>query len=262
MKHITSRENPLFRSLLRLASSSRERRKLGLTVLDGVHLVSAYIERFGAPHLLVVSESGMTKPEIGHLLERLPEIAPAVVADALFGEIAPTVSPSGIVAAVATPRPGPLPSRLDACLMLDAVQDPGNVGSILRSAAAAGVGHVLLSAGCAYAWAPRVVRAGMGGHFEVSIHENADLLQIAQHFRGQVITLSPDARTSLFDCDLTGPTAFIIGNEGAGVSSATAAAAHREVRIPMPGAMESLNAAAAAAICLFERVRQIESRKT
>ncbi len=229
-------------------------------MLDGIHLVDAYTSRFGPPRWLAISESGAANPEIRHYLGRLSGVAPAVIADALFREIAPTVSPTGIVAAVATPQPGSLPVLLDACLMLDAVQDPGNVGSILRSAAAAGIEHVLTSPGCAYAWARRVVRAGMGGHFRLSIHENADLAEHARRFRGQVIALSLDAETSLFDCDLTGPTAFVIGNEGAGVSDETATATTCRVRIPMPGAVESLNAAAATAICLFERVRQIAAR--
>jgi TrmH family RNA methyltransferase len=143
--------------------------------------------------------------------------------------------------------------------MLEALQDPGNLGSILRSAAAAGIARVLLSPDSVQAWSPRVLRAGMGAHFMLHIHENVDLLGAARDFGGRVVVTSGRAGRSLFDADLRGAVALVFGNEGAGVSARLAAAAHEAVAIPMPGAAESLNVAAAAAICLFERVRQVSA---
>jgi TrmH family RNA methyltransferase len=140
-------------------------------------------------------------------------------------------------------------------LLLEDIQDPGNLGSMLRSAAAAGCDAVFLSAACADAWSPKVLRAGMGGHFVLAIHESIDLPEVAAGFRGRVIAASLGAQENLFDCDLRGDLAFAIGNEGAGLSAALLAVC-QPVRIPMPGRMESLNAAAAAAVCLFECVRQ------
>jgi TrmH family RNA methyltransferase len=141
-------------------------------------------------------------------------------------------------------------------LLLEDIQDPGNLGSILRSSAAAGCDAVFLSRGCADAWSPKVLRAGMGGHFVLSIKESADLLEVATQFTGKILAASLRADKSLYESNLRGKLAFVIGNEGAGLSQALLDAAQQHFIIPMPGKVESLNAAAAAAVCLFEAVRQ------
>jgi TrmH family RNA methyltransferase len=140
--------------------------------------------------------------------------------------------------------------------MLEGIQDPGNLGSILRSAAASGLRHVLLSPGSVFAWAPKVVRAGQGAHFFLSIHENIAFRDMRTRVRARVIATEPEARASVFEADLRGPIAWMFGNEGAGLSPQAAALATERVRIPMSGQAESLNVAAAVAICLFEQMRQ------
>jgi TrmH family RNA methyltransferase len=256
VKRIESSANPRFKALRRLAESSRERARTGLSVLDGVHLVQAYIEHAGKPEEVVVSRQGSQNAEIRALLGRLPGVDTLVLGDAQFGALSSVVTPTGILAVVRTPRPEPRPGDMNACVMLEELQDPGNLGSILRSCAAAGVAHVLLSRGCAYAWAPRVLRAGMGAHFALSIYEGADLEAAARQFRGARIATRQDSPGTIFDADLKGPVALMLGNEGAGLSAGLLATADRVVSIPMPGRAESLNVAAAAAVCLFERVRQ------
>jgi TrmH family RNA methyltransferase len=144
-------------------------------------------------------------------------------------------------------------------LLLEDIQDPGNLGSMLRTAAAAGADTVYLSKGCTDAWSPKALRGGMGAQFQLALHEHADLITAARDFPGKVIATSLAAGDSLYALDLRGPSAFVFGNEGAGLSAELLAAASHRIRIPMPGQMESLNAAAAAAICLFERVRQLAS---
>jgi len=147
---------------------------------------------------------------------------------------------------------------------MDDVQDPGNVGSMLRSAAAAGVVQVIMSKRCAFAWSPKVLRAGQGAHFLLEIHEDVDLPAWAASYRsgaddrtrGDVVAAVATEGESLYSASLTGRLALVIGNEGAGVSLPLLAQATKRVMIPMPGGMESLNAAAAAAVCLFECVRQ------
>lgn len=255
MKLISSRDNGLFKSLKKLAHSARERRKAGKALLDGVHLIIAYLERIGSPEVLALAHSAQDKPEIRMLLQRLPEVTPVVLSDAMFQELTPVESPTGVLALVAVPE-FPLPQALQCIVLLEAVQDPGNLGSILRSAAAAGVEAAYLSPGCADAWSPKVLRGGMGAHFALSIREGVDLVAAARTFSGEVVVASLQSEMSLFDLDLSGAVAFVIGNEGAGVSQDLQQAATRRVRIPMPGAVESLNAAAAAAVCFFERVRQ------
>ena len=256
MKQISSADNPRFKSLLKLAHSSRARKEQGCSLLDGIHLVAAYQHHVGAPGQLVVSRAGLGHPEIQRLLEAFAPGDPLLLSDALFRQLSTVESPTGVLAAVATPRPLAAPARLETCEMLENVQDPGNLGSILRSAAAAGIRQIFLSRHCVQAWSPRVLRAGMGAHFMTEIHEESDLLHLAQSFNGRVIATSQRGTASVFDVDFRGETAFVFGNEGAGLSQALVQAAHSIVAIPMHGEVESLNIAAAAAICLFERVRQ------
>jgi TrmH family RNA methyltransferase len=141
-------------------------------------------------------------------------------------------------------------------VVLDRLQDAGNVGAVLRSAAAFGFTQVIALKGTAALWSPKVLRAGMGAHFALNIIEDAALDEFVGTYRGTSIALSADADASIFDLDLRGPVAFIVGNEGAGVSEPLKVAATRRARIPMPGRMESLNAGVAGAICLFEALRQ------
>jgi TrmH family RNA methyltransferase len=256
IKRVQSRENALFRTLSRLAASARERRTRGATLLDGPHLVQAYCDAGGIADTLVASESAYAREEIRLLFERSPARARAILADRLFESVAQVTTPTGIMAVIPTPTPAPEPARAETCLLLDGVQDPGNLGSILRSAVAAGVRHVFLSKGCVFAWSPKVLRAGQGAHFFLAIHERAPLAELAERFEGKVAATDLRSSLSLFDADLSGPVAWVFGAEGGGVSPELAARAGLRLRIPMPGPAESLNVAAAAAICLFEQVRQ------
>jgi len=152
-----------------------------------------------------------------------------------------------------------VPPRTGPCLLVDNLQDPGNLGSILRSAAAAGLTQVLLSKHAVHAWSPRVLRAAMGAHFLLRIHEGVDLVAAARAYTGRIVATSQRAPRTLFEEDLRGDVALVLGNEGGGISDDLLAVADAVVAIPMPGRAESLNVAAAAAVCLFERVRQINA---
>lgn len=252
--HITSRDNARFKQLKKLAESARERHKLAQTLLDGPHLLQAYMEEFGLPRLLIIPEGAAETAEVADLARACAAADTLILAPALFAELSPVATPSGIQALVDIPQLAP-PAASRFGLLLEDIQDPGNLGSLLRSAAAAGVDQVWLSPGCADAWSPKVLRGGMGAHFVLPIAERADLPAVAAAFAGQTLATCLDG-VSLYGLDLTGPMAFMIGNEGAGLSAELQAVASAKVSIPMPGRVESLNAAAAAAICLFERVRQ------
>lgn len=255
MKSIVSRDNATFKQLRKLAESSRERRKAGQALLDGVHLLEAALQAGIKPKMLSVSESGVAQGEIGGLLHRLGGVPTVYLADGLFAEVSPVETPSGLLALIdITHRP--VPKHPEFALLLEDVQDPGNLGTLLRSAAAAGVQVAWLSTGCADAWSPKVLRAGMGAHFALAIEERVNLLEKAASFDGLTVATSLLATRSLFDLDLTGPVALMAGNEGAGLSAGLQAVANTQIRIPMPGKIESLNVAAAISICLFERVRQ------
>lgn len=258
MKCITSRENALFKQLKKLADSARERRKAGYTLLDGTHLLAAYLATGLVPQQVIVGQGGIDNAEIRALLKAIPGERLVEVPQALFAELSQVETPTGVLAAIAIPH-FKKPAAVEFCLLLEDVQDPGNLGTILRSAAAAGVQAAYLSAHCADAWSPKVLRAGMGAHFVLPIEERANLTEKAATFPGMTLATSLKAEQSIYDLDLTRAVALLIGNEGAGLSADLLAAANTRARIPMPGRIESLNAAAAASICMFERVRQIGS---
>jgi RNA methyltransferase, TrmH family len=256
LKHITSADNPQFKALLKLVHSSRERRLAGYSLLDGVHLLQAYQAHHGVPEQLIVSHSGMDGAEIQALLRNAANTL--LLSDNLFKQLSSVATPTGIIAVIKTPRREALPAVLDTCVMLEDVQDPGNLGSILRSCAAAAVKQIFLSKQTVNAWSPRVLRAGMGAHFGVEVYERIDLVALAHAFPGRVLVTQMQAAKTVFNTDLTGKVALVFGNEGAGVSEALMQCAQAAMAIPMSAATESLNVAAAAAVCLFERVRQLQ----
>ena len=253
MKLIQSRDNAFFKSLKRLAESGRERRKTGQTLLDGLHLLESYETAFGPVETLVLAESALASDEIAAYLEGRD---PVVISDALMREIGLVDTPSGVLAVAKMPKQNvAVDMKIDA-ILLDGVQDPGNVGTLLRTAAAAGVRQALLAPGCAAAWSPKVLRAGQGAHFAIAIHEEADLLAFMANYGGTSAVTCLDGATSLYDARWDGPMAWVFGAEGLGVRAELIAAAQLKIKIPMPGAVESLNVAAAAAICLFEALRR------
>ncbi|MEO6566665.1 MAG: RNA methyltransferase [Casimicrobiaceae bacterium] len=258
MSQATSRHNPRLREATRLIASSRDRRKAGRCVLEGDHLLEVYLARVGTPEFVVVVDELRDREPLAPLLARIPEADVVAVPAPLFAEALGLPVALGIVAVIPTPAPASVaPARLH--LLLDDLQDPGNVGTLLRTAAAAGVDQVLLSKHCAFAWSPKVLRAGQGAHFLTTILEDVDLPQWAANFRttgGQVAAAVPRGGDDLYTMQFAWPLAIAIGNEGSGLSNALLAECNARVRIPMPGATESLNASAAAAIVLFEALRQ------
>ncbi|HEX9194654.1 MAG TPA: RNA methyltransferase [Azonexus sp.] len=253
MKLIRSRDNPFYKSLKRLSESGRERRKSGRTLLDGMHLVEACEKACGPVETLIVAESALVSDEIAAYVEGRECL---ILADALMRDIGLVDTPSGLLAVARMPAATVAVDLEKDAILLDGVQDPGNVGTLLRTAAAAGVKQVLLGPGCASAWSPKVLRAGQGVHFVLAIHEDADLVTFMADYRGTTVATCLDGATSLYDARWEGPLAWIFGAEGQGVRAELLAAARLRVRIPMPGSVESLNVAAAGAVCLFEALRR------
>lgn len=253
MKAITSRENLLFKELHGLANDRRARRLSGSALLDGPHLLQAGLDAGVTFRRLVFSESAAAG-ELANWCQCLPQALPCVLPNALFNALSPVETPSGVLAVIEIPRFEPA-SGAGCNVLLENIQDPGNLGALLRVAAAAGVNEVHLSPGCAEVWSPKCLRGGQGAHFLLAIHENVDLPTLAKGFSAPVYAASLGAKTSLFELDLRGQIGFAFGNEGAGLSPQLCVLA-RPFIIPMPGKVESLNVATAAAVCLFERVRQ------
>jgi len=258
MPRVTARDNPRLVEAGRLVASSRDRRKRGRCVLEGDHLVGVYLDRVGAPETLLVVDERAHDPRIAALVARVTPRNVLVVPAALFAETVVAPADVGVAAVVATPAPSlPPPARFH--LMLDDIQDPGNVGTMLRTAAAAGVEQVLLSKHCAFAWSPKVLRAGQGAHFATTVVEDVDLVAWADAFAargGDVVATSPRDAAMLYEAEVSEPWAVAIGNEGAGLSPALLKRATARIAIPMHAGTESLNASAAAAVVLFELVRR------
>lgn len=252
-KHITSRDNAIFKHLRKLAENKRERSKEGKTLLDGVHLIEGYLQTFGEPELVIIPE-GKSTHEAANMIQHLGDVNTVMFPTLMFSELTSVTSSTGVLALVKTPSIA-MPETIGFALMLEDIQDPGNLGSMLRTALGAGVDAVYLSKGCTDAWSPKCLRGGQGAQFHLPIIEGVDIIESIEGFAGSsyATTLAGD---SVYTKDLTQPTAFVIGNEGAGLTDGAVNAATAQVSIPMHAQLESLNAAAAAAVCLFERQRQ------
>lgn len=261
MKTITSRDNAFYKELKHLAGSAQALRKAGKSLLDGVHLCQTYLDLIGQPAHCIVSEGALGNPEVATIVGRVEAANTHVTAlpDALFGALSQVEHGVHLLFLVETPRPASAPALTTSAVLLDGVQDPGNAGSILRSAGAAGIQQVYCSPGTASIWSPKVLRAAMGAHFVLEIFEHADLAALVRAAAVPVLATSGYAAERLYDVDLAEPVAWILGHEGQGVSDELLALATRRVAVPHAGQVESLNVAACAAVCFFEQLRQQQS---
>ena len=243
VQFIQSRDNPQLRLLRKLASDNTAYRKAGRFWIEGEHLCSAALQRRAAPAMAFFSESAWARAP-------MPDVAPTVyvVPDAVFRTISALESPADMGFVMDLPVAGAIDPHA-ATLILDRVQDAGNVGSMLRSASAFGFGQVIALRETAALWSPKVLRAGMGAHFALSLVEGADLDSL-QALAVPLVVTSSHAGQLIQDCQLPFPCAWAMGHEGQGVQAALMARAAQQVRIGQPGGEESLNVAAAAAICL------------
>lgn len=258
MKFISSRDNAVFKELRQLATSAQARRKSGHSLLDGVHLAQAYMHHIGTPERCVVAESAVVQREVAPLLAQCEAAGSQCIClpDALYQALSQVENGVGLLLLI-RPLQSPPPSRLTtSAVLLDGLQDPGNLGSILRSAAAAGIRQICCAPGTAAVWSPKVLRAGMGAHFQLEITENADLLALCSASALPVLATSSHADNTIYQTDLAQEVIWLFGHEGQGVTSELLRAASARVSIPHVGQMESLNVAAAAAVCFFEQLRQ------
>jgi TrmH family RNA methyltransferase len=208
-----------------------------------------------------VTEGALRHDEAQEIIARVDSQQVVTLPDALFGQLSNVVNGVGLLLLVDRLVPE-MPERVaQTCVVLDGIQDAGNVGSILRSAAAAGIQHVFCGPGTAYAWSSKVLRSGMGAHFLMKIHEDVETSTLIERLDVPVAITDSHGSAAIYDSDLSGPLAWVFGNEGAGVSAAWRQVAAYRMTIPQPGGMESLNVAAAAAVCLFEQCRQQRHRE-
>lgn len=243
---ITSRDNPLLKRLRLLANDSTAYRKQGQVWLEGDHLCRALLARGHRPDLAVFTDAFWLQAphDLKDAAEKIVTVSPALMAG-----ISTLESPAGVGFVWHLPaHTGVLPG--EPAVVLDRLQDAGNVGSILRSAAAFGFKQVLALKGTAALWSPKVVRAGMGAHFALHLVESLmvdDLTALGVPLVGT----SSHQGDWLHQARLPWPCGWVLGHEGQGVSAELSAQATLSVRIAQPGGEESLNVAAAAAICLY-----------
>jgi len=258
MSVLRSRENARVRRWRKLAADAYARRSEARAIIDGAHLVAACLDAGVAPVTLLVSEAALENREIIELSRRAGT-PPMVLSEQVFRAIADAETPAGIAAEIRLPVARQALETAPGCVFLEGIQDAGNVGAILRSAAAFGLRHAVLGRGCADPWSPKVLRAGMGAHFALQISAAADLAAELQRFGGRAACTVPRGGTTLAAADLRGRIGWIFGSEGQGVSEALAKRAPLHISIPMSRQTESLNVAAAAAICFYEQARQIST---
>jgi TrmH family RNA methyltransferase len=249
---ISSADNPSLALVRRALRDPGAYRRSGALWLEGDHLLRGCLARGWPLQQVLVAESAWAQPVLRSLAQQAQRVL--LLPDALFRQISTLESPACIGALVERPPEVPLRADLPTVL-LDRLQDAGNVGSILRSAAALGVRQVVALKGSAALWSPKVLRAGMGAHFGLQLHDGVEL-EALQALTLPWVATSSHATALLHQCRLPQPCAWVFGHEGQGVSPALMARCAMTLRIAQPGGEESLNVAAAAAICLHESLRQ------
>lgn len=252
LSHVSSRDNPLLVRLRKLVRHPGEYRKQGQVLLEGEHLCQAWTQRGGtlATHA-VLTEPAWQDGRFAGLAGAAA--ATVIVSEAAMADLSTLDTPAAIAFVVPLPPP-PAIQPDTASVVLDRIQDAGNVGSILRSAAAFGFRQVIAIRGTASLWSPKVLRAAMGAHFRLDLVEGMDESALAA-LSVPLLGTSSHAAAALGDAGLPSPCAWVFGNEGEGMSAGLAARCVLQVRIHQPGGEESLNVGAAAAVCLYESAR-------
>lgn len=254
-EHLTSRDNPLLVRLRKLAHDGGAYKRAGAAGqvwLEGEHLCRAWRGREAAVDVAVATEAAWHEPSLRALAGTARRVV--IVPPPLFAAISDLPSPAAVGFVVTVPPP-PVPEAGMASVVLDRLQDAGNVGSVLRSAAAFGVRQVLALKGTAALWSPKVVRSAMGAHFGLRLIEGIEEAELAV-LGVPLVATSSHAGSELHLAALPWPCAWVFGHEGQGVSAGLLARCALTVRIVQPGGEESLNVAAAAAVCLYESARR------
>ncbi len=240
-----------------LVHSAHQRQKDRRTVLEGIHLLQVYQATGKLPLCWFVDGQRVGHAEIQALMAFPGWPEPWILESSEFERCSGLQSPVGVAALIDWPASSGkvLPSN-GGCLVLDRLQDPGNVGTLIRSAVAAGLRQVVLGQGSVQGWSPKVLRAAMGAHFHVVLHENVRLPSWLDAYQGRIVGALREAARPYDTVDMTGNVALVVGHEGSGLSQDIVERLHERVFIPMEPSVESLNAAVAGSVLLFERQRQ------
>lgn len=253
MDIITSTQNKRIKYAKTLQTKARLRRSEMKIILEGNRLIHDALQRGANPEYVLYTPENADYDIIATLQNRRCELI--AVSDEVLKHVSDTQQAQGILGIFYIPKP-PLPKEPQRVLIMDNLREPGNMGTILRTAAASGVDIVVLSPGCVDPYNPKVLRAGMGAHYRVPIVE-ATWDEIQHFCEGiNIYATIADTETSYSDVDWTQAWAFIVGNEAHGISKQAHHIAQTNIAIPMSSDTESLNAAIASAVILFEAQRQ------
>lgn len=252
VKPISSRSNPQWQRLRKLAQQATAYREQGEVWVEGEHLCAEAVRRGQAVRIAVIGETAWQKQNLRQLAEAAGEIM--LLPDALLAAMSSMDSAPPLAFVMPLPDEAAIDPQAPS-LVLDCLQDAGNVGTILRSAAAFGFSQVIALKGSAALWSPKVLRAGMGAHFGLHLVEGLAAESLAE-LGVPLVATSSHAGHLLPAAPLPQPCAWVLGHEGQGVHEALLARCTLQVRIPQPGGEESLNVAAAAAVCLYESARR------
>ena len=262
MTRLTAGSNPVIKEVRSLKNKSSREEK-SLFFIEGARFVSEALNENAGIRYIIFSEtflSGGTSPELLNVVKRR-DIICYEVPDSLFGSISDTQNPQGIMAVLELKRKLLRDTAIDEGLLvlLDNIRDPGNLGTIVRTADAAGCSGVIVSDGCADIYNPKVLRSTMGSVFHIPVcygGSTPEMMQLVKQKGFLLYASHLEGSVSIYEADLSGNTALIIGSEAEGISGETARNADLLVKIPMAGRAESLNASVAAGVMMFEAMRQ------
>ena len=255
MEIIRSRQNVKIKQIAILTTEAKARRQAGLTVIDGVSFVRDYIAKFGQPEMLLIDDTKQQRAQ--SVMELTSDYV--LVSSEVMKAISPVKTNAGVLAVVKILTASRFQSTEQSVILIDQVQDPGNLGAICRLALAVGIRDIILADGSVDAFAPSVIRASAGAVFDLNIYQKTDLAQfITTHADYQFIATSSHAEKNIFELDLTGKIGWLVGNEGAGVSPALLQMVTLTAKIPQSDKLESLNLAMATTVCLYEQFRQTQ----
>lgn len=250
---ISSAQNPAIKHAAALLGNHRARKKSAQTVLEGVHLIDAYLTAGQMPATLIVSDAYLEHHEVQAILGRLT-ITPLVIADKLYKQI--RTLGDGVAMMAIINVPSDTATRIDGdCLILNDVQDAGNIGTLLRSASSVGIRTVISTPNTASLWSPKCLRAGMGAQFSLTMHEHWSIDEILNTVKTPLYATSSHADKIIYDHDLSQPVAWVMGHEGQGVDERFLQLA-TPISLPQPGGQESLNVGVAGSVCFYEMLRQ------
>ena len=255
-ERVESAQNSRFKQALKWAKSPSSKLKaLNLALCEGLHLAQEVLrQQPESVQQIWLPESLWAEPQWQELSALADHVEMFEVPNALYAKLSQLPSPTGPMVIFKPTGSSLAPNAEGNWVIFDAIQDPGNLGTMLRTCASAGIESIGLTPGCAWPWGEKALRAGMGAQWQLHCVEAEQLPELSEH--QWLVTHLSDESVSLYDCQLEIPTVWVFGNEGQGVSNQWIAKASKLVKIPQVEGVESMNVSASCAVALFEQVRQ------